>query len=266
MTTPNDARRSPETDRTTISQVDAVLFDLDQTLVDYDQTGDEILPTVFERVGIEPFCTYADLEAVAADVPFEPDLAHADYWHEVFERAAERHGGDPGHAPALYEAYGNVFDRTQVHLLPGAEAALDAAREFCRVGLVTNGERAIQETKLANLGIADAFETAVYADEVDDPKPAPEPLRVALDDLGVASEDALYVGDSHRYDIAAARSAGLRAAWCPHDGGAAETPVAVDREPDHTFESLHELAMLLGGSTETAPPDRSQRDDREGSQ
>jgi putative hydrolase of the HAD superfamily len=41
-------------------------------------------------------------------------------------------------------------------------------------------------------------------------KPAAEIFRHALEPLGVAPEDALYVGDTLRYDVAGARAAGLQ--------------------------------------------------------
>ncbi|SDM35887.1 putative hydrolase of the HAD superfamily [Haloarchaeobius iranensis] len=227
-----------------------MLFDLDDTLTTYEQAGAEILPQAFDRAGVEPFCSYADLEAVAAAQAFPPDRTHADFWISAFERAAERHGGDPGDARVLYEAFGAVLARDRVEFRPGAAAALESARDGYRVGLVTNGERAVQAAKLSTLGIADAFETAVYVDEVAEPKPAPEPFETALAELAVPADRALYVGDSFHHDVCGAARAGLRVAWCPDDGttpveARAAAPGGEDVTPDHTLESLHELADLL---------------------
>jgi putative hydrolase of the HAD superfamily len=238
------------TDGTGRRDIDAVLFDLDDTLTTYEQDGGEILSGAFDRADVEPFCSYADLEAVAAEQPFPPDRTHADFWIAAFERAAARCGGDPADARALYEAFGAVLARDRVEFLPGAEAALESAREGCRVGLITNGEREVQESKLSKLGIADAFETEVYVDEVAEPKPSPEPFEVALADLAVPADRALYVGDSYHHDVRGAARAGLRVAWCPPDG----TTVAEARdaapdgehvEPDHVLASLHELVAML---------------------
>ncbi|WP_257299308.1 HAD family hydrolase [Haloarchaeobius sp. FL176] len=231
--------------------IDAVLFDLDDTLTTYEQDGSEILPQAFDRAGVEPFCSYADLEAVASEQPFPRDRTHADFWIRAFERAAERHGGDPADARALYEAFGAVLARDRVEFLPGAEAALASARDGYRVGLVTNGERTVQAVKLDSLGIADIFETEVYVDEVSEPKPAPEPFETALTELAVPADRALYVGDSFHHDVCGAVRAGLRVAWCPGGGTApvearAAPPGGEDVAPDHTLESLHELADLLG--------------------
>lgn len=230
--------------------IDAVLFDLDDTLTTYEQDGAEVLPAAFDRADVEPFCSYADLETVAAEQPFPPDRTHADFWITAFERAAECHGGDPADARALYEAFGTVLARDRVEFLPGAEAALESARESYHVGLVTNGEREVQEAKLSKLGIADAFDTAVFVDEVAEPKPASEPFEAALADLGVAADRALSVGDSFHHDVRGAVRAGLRVAWCPPDGttlaeARSAAPAGEKVDPDHTLASLHELARLL---------------------
>jgi putative hydrolase of the HAD superfamily len=233
--------------------VDAVLFDLDRTLVDYDQDEAAILRAAFDQIGVEPFCTDAALESAAADGGVAVERDHERYWTGAFERAAERYGGDPDLAPRLYEAYGEVFDRTRVHRRPGATAALEAARSVGPVGLVTNGDRAVQEAKLATTGLDGAFETAIFADEVSDPKPATAPFEAALAALGVAPADALYVGDSLRHDVGGASAAGLRVAWCPPDGGRAEAPSDLDPEPDCVLRSLHDLVGRLDAATASGP-------------
>ncbi len=68
--------------------------------------------------------------------------------------------------------------------------------------------------KLAALGIADRFDLVLSAfdPEVGVFKPDPTGIRVALERLGVAAPDALYVGDRPEVDGAAAAAAGVRAA------------------------------------------------------
>jgi putative hydrolase of the HAD superfamily len=245
-----DDGTEPTADDESTAAIDAVLFDLDETLTTYEQDGSEILPEAFEQAGVEPFCSYADLEAAASEQAFQPDRTHADFWMRAFERAAERHGGDSADARSLYEAFGAVLARDRVEFLPGAEAALRTAREGYRVGLVTNGEREVQAAKLDSLDIADAFETAVYVDEVAEPKPAAEPFETALTELEASPERALYVGDSFHHDVRGAARAGLQVAWCPPDG---ETPAEMRAaapgeehvEPDHTLANLRELVALL---------------------
>jgi HAD superfamily hydrolase (TIGR01509 family) len=77
------------------------------------------------------------------------------------------------------------------------------------VGLVTASTRGVVLPNLARLNLEEAFEVAVYADEVTHGKPHPEGLLRALDELGVAAEDAVYVGDT-TVDLEMARATGAR--------------------------------------------------------
>ena len=66
--------------------------------------------------------------------------------------------------------------------------------------------------KLEALGVADRFDVVLSAQDprVHAFKPSPKGLLVALEELGAAPGDALYVGDREDVDGAAARAAGMR--------------------------------------------------------
>jgi phosphoglycolate phosphatase-like HAD superfamily hydrolase len=75
------------------------------------------------------------------------------------------------------------------------------------VGLVTASTRGVVEPNLVRLNLAGVFETAWYSDDVARSKPHPEALERALQELGVAAADAVYVGDT-TVDLEMARAAG----------------------------------------------------------
>ena len=201
----------------------AVCFDLDNTLLKYNQDGDEVLVEAFERAGVEGFCDVDELWACADEVPDAEDDHH--FLTQTFEIAAERHGGPASAAESLAAAYETAIDHTDVSFRAGAERGLEYARAHGPVGLVTNGERATQSVKLEALGIHDCFETHVYAGEMTPPKPAPEPFDRAVAELGTDPGRTLYVGNSFEADVVGAREAGLRAAWFSRMGlGAGRTP------------------------------------------
>jgi FMN phosphatase YigB (HAD superfamily) len=98
----------------------------------------------------------------------------------------------------------------------------------------------MQTTKLEAAGLADYFETVVFAGHDAAAKPDPEPFEVALADLGVAAERAIHVGNSLSSDVTGAHAADLRSAWVPADAS-----VEPDPEPHHAFESLAELGAVF---------------------
>ena len=79
-----------------------------------------------------------------------------------------------------------------------------------RLGIVTAKRRVTVELAFAKLPLEHLFETVVGGDETARHKPDPEPLRLALDRLGVTAQEAAYVGDSP-FDMQAAKAAGLYA-------------------------------------------------------
>jgi HAD superfamily hydrolase (TIGR01509 family) len=81
--------------------------------------------------------------------------------------------------------------------MPWARGALRRLRaRGIRLGLVTASTRVVVEPNLERLNMGGLFETSYFADDVANGKPHPEALLRALDDLGVASADAVYVGDT----------------------------------------------------------------------
>ena len=214
----------------------ATLFDLDGTLCRHEQDIEAVFHGAFRDVGCEPVGTPADLWGA-----MEPITAYetaADQLADAMERVAAEHGRDLDIA-AWTAAFRARIDWTDVSLLPGAAAALRAARDNGPVGLLTNGPEPRQSTKLAALGIAEAFDTLVYAGDLDRRKPSAEPFERALAGLDTRAGETLYVGDSLEYDVAGARGAGLPVAWLG-DGDPGEYA------PDHTLGTVGELAAVYG--------------------
>jgi pyrophosphatase PpaX len=110
-----------------------------------------------------------------------------------------------------------------------------------RLGLVTSKMRSGALRGLALLGLVDAFDAIVGADEVTHPKPHPEPVLKALALLGASVPEAVFIGDS-RHDIECGRAAGVRTAavlWGPFDRAHLE-----DLAPDYWLATPGDLVTL----------------------
>jgi putative hydrolase of the HAD superfamily len=222
----------------------AVLFDLDLTLCVSTQDADDLLAATFDRAGVDPFCEVEDLAAVASATPeCESDR---EFFAALFDLAAERVDGvDPETVPswALADAHDALVDHSAVQFRDGAREALDAALAHGPVGLVTNGGRDTQTTKLDALGVADAFDATIFCDPAAGmpPKPDPKPVRTAVDELDVAPDETVLVGDSKASDVAGAHAAGARSAWVPYDDASDDA----DHDPHHTFDAPEDLRRVL---------------------
>ena len=114
------------------------------------------------------------------------------------------------------------------------------------LGLVSNRTNPCQD-ELAELGLERFFNLALVAGEVKSWKPEPEIFQHALNRLGAAPAQAVYVGDNYYADIVGARSVGIQ-------------PVLIDPEgifPDAdcpVITRLDEISQVIGalGKAETA--------------
>lgn len=100
----------------------------------------------------------------------------------------------------------------QIKPYAGMIDALTALRKRgAKLGIVTARTRLQYEAGFQPLGLEQYFDTVVCADEVQNPKPAPDELFECLRRLGGTAEQAVYIGDS-RYDMQCAKAAGVTAA------------------------------------------------------
>lgn len=214
--------------------VDAVLFDLDDTLVTYNRTTTAVLEEAFAAVGVDPFFAPEDYFA-----RYESHLPTADSIESIRETAFAAIASDRGRDPALGREVARAFndrrDHADVSLLPGARETLDAFAGEYRLGIVTNGPPDVQRPKLAGTALDDVFETVVFAGFDTEPKPAVEPFQRALSGLDARADRTVHVGNSLASDVAGAHAAGLTSVWIP----AYEEDAQVD--PHYRLESLAAL-------------------------
>ena len=113
---------------------------------------------------------------------------------------------------AFIEAYGGPIVATPPELLDGAAAAIEEARaRGLRLGLISNtgisGGRHLRPV-LAAHGLLDAFDVLLFSDELRQSKPHPEIFEAALTALQVTPDEAVFVGDTPRYDVGPPRRYG----------------------------------------------------------
>ena len=127
---------------------------------------------------------------------------------------------------------------------PHLHEALAALKKLgLKLGICTNRDRASTEYLLAQSRIAEFFELIVGLGDAPHPKPAADPLLLALERMGGMAADALFVGDSS-IDATCARSAHVR--FAGHLGGYAVKPA--DLEPNvFVFSDYGTLANWIVG-------------------
>lgn len=94
-------------------------------------------------------------------------------------------------------------------LLPDAPAFLQAAHaKGAKIAIVTNKYRYRIEETVAQYGVNHLLDTIIGREDVQEGKPAPEGILLALQKLGATAGSTLYIGDALT-DAEAARNAGV---------------------------------------------------------
>lgn len=154
----------------------------------------------------------------------------------------------PAPVPELLDRQRREFFRRLEEVRPPPQPGVDellalAAEEDLHVGLVSNSDRELVDRTMAhvlrNLGrggeLLESFPVVITRDDVEEPKPSPEPYLKAAEAMGLDPGACLVFEDSPS-GAAAARAAGCRLVVvpCPY----LPDPREASREADLTFESL----------------------------
>ncbi len=171
--------------------VDAVLFDLDGTLVDSSGSVHRSWRKLAERIGrpwpeVEPHIHGVPVQQVLADL--EPDMPP--------DRVAQMHE---------FMVVTESNDTEDVVAQPGAIAALTRLPPD-RVAIVTSGGVRLASARIAAAGLLRPA-VVVTADDVPIGKPDPAPFLAGARELGFPPERCLVVEDAPA-GVTAARAAG----------------------------------------------------------
>jgi len=211
-------------------RVRAVLFDFDGTLADSYAGIAASVNHVRARRGLPPLAV-AEVRKHVGRGP-----AHL-LQHTV-------PGADLDRDVAAYRAHHPSVMEAGTRLLPGArDAVLAVKRGGLLLAVCSNKPRPFTERLLQHLDLADFVNVVLGPEDVPRPKPDPAMVLCALDRLGVAAADALYVGDMS-VDVQCARAAGVEV-WVVTTGSD-EPAVLQQARPDRLLSHLGELPGLLG--------------------
>lgn len=209
----------------------AVVFDLDETLAIVDRDRSALLADACEAVGVPPF-DRTDYVAAHADHRTADDRV------PIFEDLLETDGVDGEVDPeTLAGAYRQAIGE---HIGPveGVEQLLDGLAADYRIGLLTNGPVSAQQDKIDRLGWGSRFDAIVISGHLEAGKPDGRAFQAVLEKLDVSADEAVHVGDQVGSDVEGAKSAGLSAVQVLYPGGP---------EPDVSADGYVDRASLATG-------------------
>jgi YjjG family noncanonical pyrimidine nucleotidase len=217
----------------------AVLFDLDDTLFDHRRASTIALSAM--HAAHAPDLAFAAFAQRHAEVL---ETFHARFLAGEFTLAEAR----VARMRTLFASFDRQIDdataaraaqlyreqhQANRSLVTGALELLEALRNRCRLGIVTNNSTAEQLEKLRALDIARYFDAVVISEDVGVTKPDPKIFSIALERIGARAADTVFIGDNWTNDICGALDAGMAAVWLDRDGETqALAGVSEQKQPD----------------------------------
>jgi HAD superfamily hydrolase (TIGR01549 family) len=180
------------------ASLEAVVFDLDGTLIDSNEFHVEAWNLAFRHFGMQ-----FPMAKLRANIGKGSDQ----YLPEFL-------------SPQELQKYGKEIDQYRSALFrkeflprikpfPGVgELFARIKRDGHRIALATSSKKDDVKTYTDLAGVTDLVDCQITADDTDESKPAPDVFRAALNKLAVAACQAIAVGDT-RFDIEAAKQIDL---------------------------------------------------------
>jgi putative hydrolase of the HAD superfamily len=213
----------------------AILFDLDNTLYDLHSYWRGRLRLALELVLLR----YPQLDYDALVRAALAEHIYIAQWPDFLRRQGV---ADETLIAAAHEIFRHEWFE-QMQLYEDAPRTLEALRTRYRLGLITNGPSEIQRRKIERFGLRNYLDVLIVSEEEGVAKPDPAIFVLALEQLGVGPDAALFVGDSPEHDLRGAAAAGMAYIWMNPGRAALPTGLA---PPLAVIEQLAELPGLLG--------------------
>lgn len=209
----------------------AVIFDMDGTLIDTERVSQAAWRRAAQdfRIEIPEHILHA---FVGCSIPNAMNMIDDEF-------------GDPAFTERLFNRRHEIFDATwkdELELKPGAAEAVAAVRERgLAAALATSSVRDRAITSMERLGLMELFDAAVFDEDIEHHKPAPDVYLVAADHLGVEPTRCVTVEDSFN-GVRAGAAAGMRTIMVPDYNEPTPEIRALCAE---VLTTLHELPAAL---------------------
>lgn len=210
-------------------KIDTVLFDLDGTIVDTN----ELIIASFQHV-LDKHKQPRTREQIIPymGMTLEQQFQAFSGWQDVAELVTD------------YRSFNTIHHDTMVKGFPHVDEVISTLKDRgIKLGIVTTKIRPSTMRVLELFGLLKYMDTIVTVQDVTHPKPHPEPVLIAMEQLNADPKRTIMVGDSPA-DIKSAQAAGaLSAAVAWSLKGAEELK---KYNPDYILEDMLDLYGVLG--------------------
>lgn len=221
-----------------------LLFDLDDTILDFTKGEKSALAALFEDMKVESVQDFMNDYAVInkslwndmEDGKIERDYILNNRFYMLFKK----HGAEVD-GKEIEKKYRYYLD-LQHEYIDGAEEILKDLCRDCRVYLITNGVSATQFKRIKDSKLEGSFKEVFVSEDIGYQKPAKEFFEAAIKKIpDFELKKALVIGDSLTADIKGGISAGIDTCWFNPN----KIKNFTDIKPDYEISSLREIYNVL---------------------
>lgn len=230
-----------------------LLFDVDNTLLDFDASEKEAFNSLLLHFGMDPedrlLRDYHQINRSCWELFEEGKMEKEEVLLRRFELFFSRHNcqADGKEAELFYrERLGD-----SAILIPGAlELCRDLSRRY-DLYIVTNGVADTQHKRLESSGLNPYFKSVFVSEEAGSPKPKKEFFDYCFEQmrrLGVKrpeerTQEMLLIGDSLTSDMRGGENAGIDTCWYNPGGLSNDKGVSVTMEVS-SYEELRKIFLI----------------------
>lgn len=220
-----------------------VLFDLDDTLLDFHKAERIALIKTLLHFGIEPkeetLARYSELNLAQWKLLEKGAITREEVKIRRYRLLFAELGVScsPQAATAFYEQQLGIGH----YFINGAEELLKAIYPHYRLYLASNGTAQVQRSRIKSAGIGKYFSAIFISQEIGPPKPSAAFFKNCFAQIpDFRKEETVIVGDSLTSDIAGGQNAGIITVWL----NPGHMPCA-EIVPDYEISALSALPPLL---------------------
>ncbi len=207
-----------------------ILFDLDGTLIDSTQAILESFSKAYAKFNAE----VPNAKEIKALIGLPLEVMFTKLGVDETEAMA--------YVTAYKEHYRTIHTQ-KTKLLPQVEEALKIAYECARLGIVTTKTAKYSRELLEHFDIMKYFDILIGREDVENPKPHPEPIIKAINALGYTYGTVTYMIGDTLSDILAAQEADIASIAVLSGYGDANE---LEEEADFVSKNLFDAVKIVG--------------------
>jgi len=215
--------------------IGAIVFDLDNTLVDFMKMKADAVTAAIDGMIDAGLDLPRDAVRTRIDAIYQEQGLE---YQKVFDELLESELGhiDPKILASGIVAYRRARESALV-LYPHVQLTLlELAKRGIRLGVVSDAPQAQVWLRLCSLSLQHVFDAVVTFDDTRERKPHPAPFRLILKMLGAEPADALMVGDWAERDMVGGKSLGMKTVFARYGDTFATKHSGADFDIDDVFQ------------------------------